>query len=365
MTKGCKNGLFCGFELPALAQHQPHSTEHGSVEAELIARASHNHALFRDDNASVYHYLEEATRTTVYAASIKPFQRAKNGRGAWLALVGQYAGNDKWEAEIQRQDDLLHNRVWKGQTNFSLESFISQHRNAFVSMQACAQHVEYQLPNEHTRVGYLLTGIQCPDPGLQAAMASVKTDNGPGGMRNNFESTASHLLPYDPVAKKRAAGNKRGNGLISGLEGGDATAAAIEAGTGNKPAIGKTGVHLRWYKKHEFDKLSKAQKKELHEWRDAQPDFQKGGKGKGKGKGKYYNNKQLAALVSKRVRFELDKGSEEKQMEEGEAYIAALVDKKIGALTSQAPTADAATAPKQAPTISTLKAIIKRSKNGS
>jgi hypothetical protein len=36
---------------PALEQHQPYSVEHGSIEAELIARASHDHALYRDDNA--------------------------------------------------------------------------------------------------------------------------------------------------------------------------------------------------------------------------------------------------------------------------------------------------------------------------
>jgi hypothetical protein len=114
---------------PALAQNQPHFSEHESVTRELVARASHEHALFRDDNASVYHYLEEATRTTAYAASINPFQRRKDGRGAWLALLRQYAGNDKWEAEIKIQEAVLHTRAWKGQSNFSLESFISQHRN--------------------------------------------------------------------------------------------------------------------------------------------------------------------------------------------------------------------------------------------
>jgi hypothetical protein len=118
-------------EAPALANGQPHSTEHGSVEAELIARVSHAHALFREDNASVYYKLEEATRTTSYAASIKPFQRTKNGRAAWLALTGQYAGPDKWEAEIKHQEQLLHTRVWKGQGNFTLEKFIAQHHNAF------------------------------------------------------------------------------------------------------------------------------------------------------------------------------------------------------------------------------------------
>ena len=59
---------------PALAAGQPHSVEHGSVESELIARASHTHALFHVDNSDLYYLLEEATQMTQYAASIKPFQ---------------------------------------------------------------------------------------------------------------------------------------------------------------------------------------------------------------------------------------------------------------------------------------------------
>ena len=126
---------------PQLAPNQPHSEAHGSIEYKLVERASHEHPLFRDDNSEVYFKLEEATHGTTYAASIKPFQRAKNRRGAYAALTSQYAGRDKWESEIRRQDDLLHNRVWKGQSNFPLEGFVAQHRNAFVSMQQCAKHV--------------------------------------------------------------------------------------------------------------------------------------------------------------------------------------------------------------------------------
>ena len=66
---------------PPLTANQPHSTEHGSAEGELIARAAHTHALFRDDNSVVYYHLEEATRGTSYAASIKPFQEEKMGGG--------------------------------------------------------------------------------------------------------------------------------------------------------------------------------------------------------------------------------------------------------------------------------------------
>ena len=234
---------------PPLMAGQPHSELHGSIEGEMIARASHTHAMFRDDNAAVFYTLEEATRSTSYAASIKPFQRTKNGHGALQALTNQYAGNDKWEAEIRRQDDLLHTRVWRGQSSFPLEGFIAQHRNAFVSMQQCAEHIAYQLPNEHTRVGYLLEGIQCSDPGLQAAMASVRMDDGPNGMRNDFEKAVAHLLPYDPIARKQAAGTKRPAANISdawGMHGPNASAIEISDSTSKdrKVSIGKTGVHL-------------------------------------------------------------------------------------------------------------------------
>ena len=122
----------------------------------------------------------------------------------------QYAGRDKWEAEIKHQDDLLHTHQWEGQSKFPLEGFIAHHQNAFVSMQQCEEHVEYQLPDEHTCASYLLKGIVCPDLGLQAAMASICTDDGPTGMRNDFKAAVAHILPYNPVAKKRAAaGSKR------------------------------------------------------------------------------------------------------------------------------------------------------------
>jgi hypothetical protein len=139
----------------------PHSAEHEAINAELIARASHGHPLFGEDNSNVYYKLEEATRATSYAALIKPYQRTKNGRDAWFALSNQYAGKDKWEAEIKHHEQLMHMRLWKGQSNFTLERFIAQHRNAFVSIQAAAKHMTYQIPNSHSRVGYLLDAIQC------------------------------------------------------------------------------------------------------------------------------------------------------------------------------------------------------------
>ena len=125
-------------------------------------------------------------------------------------------------------------------------------------MQASAEHVQYQVPNEHSRVGFLLEAIQCSDPGLQDAMASIKTDNGLEGMRNNFEATAAHLLPYDPVAKKRSGGQKRGAAQISSVMDPSPT-------TTKKPSIGKTEVHFHYYKTGEYRNLTIEQKEELKE----------------------------------------------------------------------------------------------------
>ena len=139
-----------------------------------------------------------------------------------------------------------------------------------VFMQASAEHVQYQLPNEHSRVGFLLEAIQCSDPGLQAAMASIKTDNGLEGMRNNFEATAAHLLPYDPVAKKRSSGQKRGSAQISSVM--DTSNATMK-----KPSIGRTGVHLHYYKTGEYRNQNREQKEELKEWRANNPNTSKAG----------------------------------------------------------------------------------------
>jgi hypothetical protein len=237
---------------------------------------SNSHPLYGEDNAQIFFYLEEATRSTQYASSLKPYQKAQDGRTALISLRNQYAGKDKWELELKKQDDVLHNREWKAQTNFSLEKFVTMHRNAYVSMQQCAEHVTFQLPTEHTRVGFLLDAIQTSDAGLQAAIAAVKTDDKPTGKRNNFEKMASYIVPYDPVNKKRQTGSGRPTSNVSATE-------EVSSTFGSKVGIGKTGVHLRYHTKEEYDDLPVDKRTELREWRrTTNPKKRGGGKTKSK-----------------------------------------------------------------------------------
>ena len=109
-------------------------------------------------------------------------------------------------------------RVWKGNSNFTLESFITQHCAAHVSLQRCAQAVPHQIPNECTRVIHLTDAIQCSDVPLQAAIAHIKSQaDDPDGMANNFEEAAAYLIQFCPVLKKRKATSSEGNYNVSSV----------------------------------------------------------------------------------------------------------------------------------------------------
>lgn len=220
--------------IGVIAAGAPHLFEHKAIEIELIAQASHAHPLYWEANLTIYYRLEEATRATSYAASIKPFQRTKNGREAWLPLTNQYADKDKWE-----------------------------YRNAFASMQVSAEHVTYQLPNEHSRIGYLLDAIQCSDAGLQAAIASIKTDQDPAaGLRNNFKAAAPRIFFRSIRYKEKRSNHAGGAADISDVTHDEADISAF----GAKKGIGKTGVYLRYHPSSEYQKLTTGQKDELQEW---------------------------------------------------------------------------------------------------
>lgn len=358
---------------PALARNRPYSTEHGSVEGELVARLSHTNDVFRDDNAKVYQLLEEATRSTVYSSSLKPFQRQKNGRGAFLALMSQHAGIDKWESELKLQESFMKSRVWKGNSNFSLEKFVEQHRAAFISMQQCSQHVPCQLPDEYTRVRHLLDAIKSPDPELQAALAAIRADqNGPTAKRNNFEAAATFILPADPVAKRRRA-NKDGTDFTANVSSTAASSSSV------KPSIGKTGVEFRYYTKKAYQQLTDPQKLELREWRLSQSSKRKstsansGGTGSGGPNddgGAGPGNKKLRKTIASVLLEETKK--KEEQVRQSQAQVNEIKDVLLDVLkpgsSSSAPaqaSSTTATPDEKATAMATkLQNIIARSTGG-
>jgi hypothetical protein len=178
--------------------------------------------------------LEEATRGTVYASTVKPYSCKKDGRTAWNSMVSSHAGEDKWE-QLHKKDKtkFLHNMKWNGK-KYSLEKFTGMHRSSYVQLEEASEHVNFQLPTEHTRVGYLMDNIVNSDPDLCAAISSIRMNA--NGMRTNFEAAVSFMLPVDPYSKKK--GNHDRNANVS------------DAHTLRNKSSSKTGVDFRWYKRN-------------------------------------------------------------------------------------------------------------------
>ena len=238
----------------------------GSVLNDMIARLSHNHPLYKTDNAKVYSALEEATRSTAYSSTVKAFSRRRDGRAAWKAIVSSHAGSDKWEILQKENTKWLLNTKWNGRI-YSLEKFCNQHRTKFVNLEEAQNHVDFQLPTAHTRVGYLLDNIENADADLRAAIANIRQNV--NDTRSNFEAAIAVLLPVDPFLKQRK--NNGGHGRNNNTNGANISSALTSNNDSNSAGIGKTGVHLRFHKVNEYTKLTAAQKDELYQWRTSQP----------------------------------------------------------------------------------------------
>ena len=150
--------------------------------------------------------LEESNHGTVYASTVKPYSRRKDGRGTWFSMLNS---KEKWEKLFKDRSRFIMNNKWNGRT-VSLEKFTGIHRSAFVQMQEANDHVDsdLQLPSEHTCIGYLLVdNIDHNDADLlHAALANIRMDM--NGMHNNFEGAVSHMLPVDPYTKSKKQSGK-------------------------------------------------------------------------------------------------------------------------------------------------------------
>ena len=280
------------------------------------------------------------------------------------AITGQFAGKDKWIQEQRKADELLHSRKWKGTGNFTLEHFIAQHRNAYMTLTASREHNDYQLPLGRTRVQYLINAIETSDAQLLTAIEAVRGDNEEDGKGENFEKAAAHLMPACPMARKH--GKKRPVGDISEVQAGESVK--------TKSGIGSTGVHLRYHTKAKYAKLNDEQRSELWQYRKNNPDEfdakkkQRSRKDKGsKSLTTHMTKKQVSKLLAKEV-GKLKEAMTAKAPHADEQYLLSLVDARIAQSRPTTPTPPASTpsvAATQTPptTDSSLRSILRRVRN--
>ena len=225
-----------------------HYGKSGSMIEELIQRLPHTGSIYKDDNKTVYMMISKAVAGTSVESTIKSFSRRKDGRAAYLALVSNHAGDEKYRAIVKSRMNMLQNVKWNGRS-FPLEQHVSNHRTAIDDLTDCAQHINNSVPDITQRVEYLLESINCQESSLQAAMGNIRADT--NNMRSNFEMAASHIIEIDPYRRSSRQGGTGKTATVSSV---------TFAGRGN------TGVDLRWHTRKEFSSLSNEQKDELVAW---------------------------------------------------------------------------------------------------
>ena len=89
---------------PPLMAGQPHSEVHGSIEGEMIAQASHTHAMFRDDNAVVYSHSRKqlAARHMLHQLSHSRGQRmvVVHSKLSLINMQGMISGKQKFAGRM-------------------------------------------------------------------------------------------------------------------------------------------------------------------------------------------------------------------------------------------------------------------------
>ena len=114
----------------------------------------------------------------------------------------------------------------------------------------------------------MIKSILNRDPFIVSVITHIQ---GNTNQRNDFELAADFLLLTAPKMKENTQTHR-----IS----------AVKSQKHQKNGVGRSNVELRYYSRQEYNKLSKAQKKELSDWR----------KEKGKSNGSDTTSHQVAAL---------------------------------------------------------------------
>jgi ribosomal protein L29 len=225
-----------------------------SIMDELIATTPHTGDGYAEDNATVFQILQDMTSGTSFESSIKTYQRLRNGRAAYEALCQHNMGTSKWDKIVKDAETYVMKREWNGKNHrFTLRAHIIKHREAHNEMRRSSDYVQYDVPNEHTRVGRLIKSITTKDPSILAAITHIQ---GSDVQRNDFEAAADFLLltaPNNGNAPERVQ-----------------RIAAVRDNRNKdkkKYGTGDSGVELRYHSQKEYQKLNREQKKDLSAWR--------------------------------------------------------------------------------------------------
>jgi hypothetical protein len=115
---------------------------------------------------------------------MRSFNRTRNGRAAWLALLTHFEGDAQKDRAKDAAYTAIANAKYYGEKKrFSFETYVTIHQEAYEDLEQYGEPV-----SEDKRVRDLLQGIKDP-----AAKAAKETVLATPHLRNNFTNAVTHL----------------------------------------------------------------------------------------------------------------------------------------------------------------------------
>lgn len=224
-----------------------------TIQDEMIARAPHytiNAAnvkvpdpTYLVNREKVWDIISKITREHSCWTYVKPAQRTRDGRMAFLNLHQHFLGPNNVDNMATLAEDKLKNTVYNGeQRRWDFERYVNVHKQQHSIMEGLIEH-GYTGIDPRSKVRFLLDGIKTDK--FDAVKTRIMSDE---RLRNDFDACVTLYQDYiRQTSKSKTSAN---------------TVNISEVKThGTKRKAG--AIEDRYYTKAEYNELSLEQKKEL------------------------------------------------------------------------------------------------------
>ncbi len=268
---------------------------------ELIARAPIRNAAddgyvatYLADRTRVWELISEITRDHDCWTFVRPAQRTRDGRLAFLGLKGHYLGVNMVDIMSSLAEKKLRTTIYTGERRrWNFEKYVKIHVDQHVILEGLVEH-GYAGIDPRSKVRYLVDGIKTTK--LDTIKSQILATP---ALRSDFDASVNLFQDFI----KQVPSNKK-----------EISIAAVGTDRGGEHGSGQVkpdmSVEDRYYKRSEYAKLSMAKKLGLKRKREARGHRSDNGKKKKKMELSEASIKALATAMSKQVQFEDDSDSE-------------------------------------------------------
>ena len=255
------------------------------VQDEMVRRAPHidtngnptDH--YHIDNQRVWTLISELTRDHKCWTYVKPFQRARDGRAAFLALRAHYLGTNMVNNMASGAETKLQNATYsKEGKRWNFESYVSTHKEQHQILQQLEEDHNYKGLDEGTKVRFLLAGIKTDK--LDTIKAQILGDP---TLQTDFDRCVNLFKAFLEQVSNDQTQTFNVSRVGTTNDGKDRAKGSFKnkkwVRKGGKPQENKGGkrkfkeggnedVEDRYYKPKEYSALTPAQRAKLQKFRD-------------------------------------------------------------------------------------------------